>query len=242
MEPMEAHLPKWNTGTGGRALEKVRTNRMWRRVYGHHVPLSLLATASAAILYVTRPYKDVITRVSFATAYPALVLLAVTLLIGPWNTLRRRWTPVSIDLRRDIGIWAGILGLIHAVVGQCVHLRGRPWLYYIYEHRKNGPTGVRHDLFGFNNFTGLGATFVLIVLFATSNDWFLRRLGTRQWKQVQRWNYACFALTAAHALGYQTMERQAAPFVVTALICTFVTVILQVTGFTLSRSKFRIQN
>jgi hypothetical protein len=49
-------------------------------------------------------------------------------------------------------------------------------------------------------------------------------------------------LTAAHTLGYQTMERQAAPFVVTALICTSVTVILQVTGFAMSRSKFRVQN
>ena len=241
MESMEAHLPKWNSDTGGRRLVNIQTNRVWRRVYRHHVPLLLIALASTTILYVTRPYKDVITKLSFATAYPALILLAVTLLIGPWNTLRSQRTPVSIDLRRDLGIWAGILGLIHAVVGQCVHLRGRPWLYYIYEHRKNGPTGLRHDLFGFNNFTGFGATVVLIVLFATSNDWFLRRLGTRQWKQVQRWNYACFALTAAHALGYQTMEHQAAPFLVTALTCISLTVILQVVGFTLSRSRFRVQ-
>ncbi len=235
---MESHLQKWNTDTGGRRLVKILTNRMWRRVYSHHVPLFLLALASATMLYVTRPYKDVITKLSFATAYPALLLLAVSLLIGPWNILRSQRTPVSIDLRRDVGIWAGILGLVHAAVGQCVHLRGRPWLYYIYEHRKNGPTGLRHDLFGFNNFTGLGATVVLIALFATSNDWFLRRLGKRQWKQLQRWNYACFALTVAHTLGYQTMERQAAPFVVTALICISLTVILQTIGFTLNRSKF----
>jgi sulfoxide reductase heme-binding subunit YedZ len=213
---------------------------MWRRAYNHHLPLCLLTLASIAMLYVTRPYRDVITKVSFATAYPALVLLITTLLIGPWNMLRGRRTPVSMDLRRDIGIWAGIIGLVHAVVGQCVHLRGRPWLYYIYEHRKNGPTGLRHDLFGFNNFTGLGATVILIALFATSNDWFLRRLGTRQWKQMQRWNYACFALTSAHAIGYQTMEHQAAPFVATALVCISLTVILQVTGFAMSRSKYRI--
>ncbi len=53
------------------------------------------------LLYVTRPYKDVITKISFATAYPALVFLAVTLLIGPWNVLREKRNPLSGDLRRD---------------------------------------------------------------------------------------------------------------------------------------------
>jgi len=206
----------------------------------HHLPLCLLSLASAAALYVTRPYKDVITKLSFATAYPALILLAATLLIGPWNTLRKERMPVSSDLRRDIGIWAGIVSLLHAVIGQCVHLRGRPWLYYVYEHRKNGPTGLRHDLFGFNNFDGLAATIVLIVLFATSNDWYLRRMGTQKWKTFQRWNYVCFALTGAHTLGYQIMEKQKAPFLITAIICISLTLVLQVFGFVLNRRlKFR---
>ena len=60
-----------------------------------------------------------------------LALLVATLLIGPWNVLRRTANPVSSDLRRDIGIWAGMLGILHAGVGQFVHLRGRPWLYYV---------------------------------------------------------------------------------------------------------------
>jgi len=197
----------------------------------HHLPLCAAAVASSAVLYLTRPYRDVITRLSFATAYPALVLLAWTLLIGPWDLLRGQKTPVSNDLRRDIGIWAGILGIFHAVVGQCVHLRGRPWLYYVYEHRRNGPTGMRHDLFGFNNYTGLLATLVLIALFATSNDLFLRKLGARKWKQLQRWNYICFALTAAHAIGYQSMEKQKEPFVLTAVACIVITLVLQSIGY-----------
>ena len=79
-------------------------------------------------------YTDVITRLSFASAWPALVLLAATLVIGPWRKLTGRDTPTSQDLRRDIGIWAGITGLFHTGIGQCVHLRGRPWLYYVYEN------------------------------------------------------------------------------------------------------------
>lgn len=212
-------------------MAQMQTTRLKRRIYSHHLPLFLSSAAFAAALYITRPYSDVITKISFATAYPALVLLAATLLIGPWNALRKQRTPVSSDLRRDIGIWAGILGLVHAVVGQCVHLRGRPWLYYVYEYRKNGPSGLRHDLFGFNNFTGLAATLVLIALFATSNDWSLKRLGTPKWKQLQRWNYVCFVLTGAHAVGYQWMEKQKSPFVITAVVCLVLTVSLQSAGF-----------
>lgn len=217
------------------------TKRLRDRIYSHHLPLCLLSLASTAALYVTRPYKDVVTKLSFASAYPALVLLVATLLIGPWNTLLKKPLPVSSDLRRDIGIWAGIVGLFHAVIGQNVHLRGRPWLYYFYEHRQKGPTGLRHDLFGFNNFTGLVATIVLIVLFATSNDWYLRRLKSQKWKAIQRWNYVCFALTGAHTLGYQFMEKQKAPFVVTAVVCLLLTVILQSFGFVQHRRKLRAQ-
>jgi methionine sulfoxide reductase heme-binding subunit len=208
----------------------VRLTRFWKRMFAHHLPLFVTSAVVCAALYVTRPFNDVITRLSFATAYPALILMAFALLIGPWKMLRGEKTPVSIDLRRDVGIWAGILGILHAVVGQCVHLRGRPWLYYVYEHRRNGPTGLRHDLFGFNNYTGLVATLILIALFATSNDLFLGRLGAQKWKQLQRWSYVSFALTAAHAIGYQTMEKQKEPFVLTAVACIVITLCAQMIG------------
>ncbi|HEU4636213.1 MAG TPA: ferric reductase-like transmembrane domain-containing protein [Edaphobacter sp.] len=211
------------------------TRRTQKRLVSHHLPLLAVSAVGVAALYVTRPYKDVLTRLSFATAYPALVLLALTLLIGPWCLLQGRKTPVSSDWRRDVGIWAGILSLLHVAVGQNVHLRGRPWLYYLYDSHAKGPHGLRHDLFGFNNFTGLAGALVVLALFVTSNDFFLRRLGTPQWKKLQRWNYACFALSAVHAVGYQVMEKQKAPFVATVVICIAVTVALQLTGYALRR-------
>lgn len=62
---------------------------------------------------------------SVATAYAGLLLRAITLLLGPWNVLRGRPNPVSTDVRRDVGIWAGILSLAHVVFGLQVHMRGR---------------------------------------------------------------------------------------------------------------------
>jgi sulfoxide reductase heme-binding subunit YedZ len=204
--------------------------RLLPRIWRHHLPLLLLSFVTVAILYQTRPYPDVLSRASFATAYPALVLLSITLLIGPWNLLIRRPNPVSSDLRRDIGIWAGLLGILHAGVGQFVHLRGRPWLYYVY-----GPTehhhGIRHDLFGLANYTGALGTLLLIMLLATSNDLSLRRFGTRTWKQLQRWNYAIFVLVAVHSFAFQGVETQKLHWVLTVAACVFVALAMQIAGF-----------
>jgi len=213
---------------------------MPRRLVRHHLPIGLLSALSVAALYYSRGRGDVISWLSFSTAYPALVLIAITLLIGPWNLLRKKANPISTDLRRDIGIWAGILSLIHAGVGQCVHLRGRPWLYYIY-----GPTehhrGLRHDLFGFSNYTGALSVLLVAMLFATSNDASLRWLGTAGWKKLQRWNYLGFGLACAHAIGYFAIEKQKLPFVTFAAACMAITLILQMWGLALRRQKVASQ-
>ena len=208
-----------------------KRSRLPSRLLRHHLPLLVLSVVSVAALYFTRPYPDVISRASFATAYPALALLAATLLVGPWNVLRRAANPVSSDLRRDLGIWAGFLGIVHAAVGQFVHLRGRPWLYYVYgpgEHHH----GMRHDLFGLANYTGAFGVLLLAALFATSNDLSLKRFGTRKWKQLQRWNYAVFALVAMHAIAFQMVEKQKQPWVITVAICIAAALIMQVAGVT----------
>lgn len=214
----------------------IRLSRLSRRLLQHHLPLFVLSAACVALLYATRPYKDIVTKASFATAYPALVLLAATLLIGPLNLIRRRPNPVSSDLRRDLGIWAGILGVIHAGVGQCVHLRGRPWLYYVYgpwEHHHTFP--LRHDIFGLANYTGAIGTLILAALLATSNDLSLRTMRVPQWKKLQRWNYIIFALVAIHGFAYQATEKQDWRFVFVAIVSVAVAMGFQLFGIAWNR-------
>jgi sulfoxide reductase heme-binding subunit YedZ len=200
------------------------TSRLARRLAAHHLPLGASVLACGWLLYATRPFTDVITRLSFASAWPALVLLAVTLVIGPWHALRGKAYAVSQDLRRDIGIWAGITGLFHTGIGQCVHLRGRPWLYYVYEKRP----AIRHDIFGLSNETGLAAALILLVLLATSNDASLRRLGMARWKNWQRWNYGCFALAALHSFGYLLgIEARKPAWIALVILCVLTTLTLQ---------------
>ena len=208
--------------------------RLWRRLRRHHLPIAFVTLVSGTLLYITRPYPDVITRLSFASAYPALFLIALSLMIGPWKLLKkRRGAAASIDFRRDLGIWAGAAGVFHAVVGNFEHLRGRPWLYYIYENWPDKHVQpFRHDLFGLGNFSGLFAALILLALLATSNDASLRLPGTPGWKQLQRWNYAAFALIAVHTLTYQWgIKQPSLPWVMLAFAAIAATAVLQYTGY-----------
>ena len=227
----------FSTDETPRSTASLQTKRLVHRLATHHLSLAAAAASTVFCLYITRPYRDVITRLSFSTAYPALVLLVVTLWIGPWNLLRGRRMPVSSDLRRDIGIWAGILGILHTIIGLCVHMRGRPWLYFIYPRSQRHSFPLRHDIFGFANETGLIATIILVLLFVTSNDYSLRRLGTPGWKQLQRWNYALFLFVLLHTVAYQTIEKQHAPFVAMVVACTAITICVQALGFQRRRAR-----
>lgn len=212
-------------------------SRFIRRLLRHHGPLALLLGASMVWLYRSLPQKDVIWKSSFVTAYPALLLLVATLLIGPWNVIRRQRMPVSSDLRRDIGIWAGILGVIHTVVGMDVHLRGRPWLYFVYAHTRRHLIPLRHDLFGFANYTGLAGTLIVVALLATSNDYSLRALSTPGWKKLQRWNYLLFLMVVLHGAAYQKIENQRLPFVAILAASAVVTLIMQGWGYRLRSAR-----
>lgn len=210
------------------------SRRMSERLVRHHLPIGLITLVIAALLYLTRDYPDVITRLSFSSAYPALGLLGLTLMIGPWKFLkRRRMVVASMDLRRDIGIWAGLAAVFHAVVGNFEHLRGRPWLYYIYENwQEKHVQPFRHDLFGLGNFTGLFSALILLALLATSNDASLRKLGTPGWKQLQRWNYYAFGLMAVHTFTYQwAIKEPRLPWVMLAFAAIAVTGVLQYLGY-----------
>ncbi|HEV2323789.1 MAG TPA: hypothetical protein VGS10_07545 [Terracidiphilus sp.] len=211
-------------------------HRLRRRLVQHHLPLFLISAGAVACIYLTRPYKDWVMRASFATAYPALILLVATLAIGPFNVLLRRRNPVSVDLRRDVGIWAGILSVAHTAIGQNVHLRGRPWLYYVYQRSEHHTFPIRHDVFGMSNYTGALCTLLVLLLLATSNDWSLRKLGAAHWKKLQRWNYAAFALLAIHALGYEEgIEHQKLPWVTVTVAGLGLALALQLCGWAMRR-------
>ena len=173
--------------------------------------------------------SQMIYRLSMATGYVSVVLIAWAMLIGPWRVRRGRPAPASMDLRRDVGIWGAVFGLAHVVTGLQVHFVGEFWKYFIYpdgDHR----IPLRHDLFGFANWTGLAAGLVLVLLLAISNDASLRALGTRRWKSWQRSTYWAAALTVAHGLAYQIETRHLGRWIAALVLVTLVVLVMQLDG------------
>jgi methionine sulfoxide reductase heme-binding subunit len=201
------------------------TRRLWRNVG----ILTVALVVHLAVVTATSDSDQVMYRLSMATGYASVALIAWAMRIGPWRVRRGRPAPASTDLRRDVGIWGGIFGLAHVVTGLQVHFAGAFWKYFLY------PDGdhwipLRHDLFGFSNWTGLAAALVLLLLLAISNDASLRALGTRRWKSWQRWTYWAAVLTVAHALGYQIEANQRPWWIALFASITVVVIAMQFQG------------
>lgn len=201
-----------------------------------HIILFLASSVACTAFYLVLTNENRLWRLSMATAYVSLVLLALTLMVGPWNKLRGRPNPVSGYLRRDIGIWAGMLGIVHVVLGLQMHLGGKMWLYFLPE--RNALTfPLRIDLFGFANYTGLVSTLILIMLLGLSNNASLRAFGASRWKSLQRWNYAGALLVVAHGVAYQILEKRTIGFLVAFAVIVVLAAAIQFAGFRLMKKE-----
>ena len=214
--------------------------RYWRRRLARH---ALLASASAVIVVLVISLLGdegtVVFRLSMGTAYASLALLALALLIGPWNVLRRRPNPVSTDVRRDAGLWGAALGIVHMVFGLQVHLPGHMIEYFLWSNPGTRTIPVRYDLAGLTNWSGLGAAAILLGLAAISNDASLRRFGSARWKWLQRWNYAAFALIAVHGVVYQLLEKRQPSWIVVFALVIGAVVLTQLAGMRATREPVR---
>jgi sulfoxide reductase heme-binding subunit YedZ len=210
----------------------------WIQRSKRHFVLAVAAVAIIALAYAATPPPDLRHRLSMATAYAGLIFLAASLWLGPWNVLRRRPNPTSFDVRRDVGVWTGILAIVHTAIGLTVHLRGRMWMYFF---KGLHPLKLQNTQFGFANFTGLGAALLFLMLFAISNDLSLRTLKVRRWKSLQRWTYIAFLLTGAHGIAFQVIEKRHVPWIVVFAAIMTAVVILQFVAFVQVHWRLRAQ-
>src|SRR6266511_850191 len=138
------------------------------------------------------------------TGYVALGFLGLTLLIGPVNLLLRRRNPVSGYLRRDVGTWTAIFSVVHVIYGLQVHDRLSDFLNDFVAPDGSPLTNG----FGLGNWTGLAALVIVAGLLALSSDAALRKLKAKNWKRLQRLNYALFVLVIVHAFFYGALVRR----------------------------------
>lgn len=211
------------TGTSRSVLSGPRALR--------HVGFAAASGALMTAVYASLGFPPVVFGLSMASGYVGLLALAVVMIIGPLNVLRSRPNPVSTDLRRDLGVWAAVLGLVHVATGIQVHFSGRFWLYFLNPPDEPHRLLIRTDLFGFANFTGLGATVIVLLLLVLSNDVSLRALGARRWKTLQRWNYGYAALVVVHTVAYQLNIARTAAFVAASALLILGMAVMQFLGF-----------
>jgi sulfoxide reductase heme-binding subunit YedZ len=192
----------------------------------------LLAAAgfalTASIFVLLGPNRSA--RLSKATAYAGLLYLAVTLIIGPLNVVRGAPNPLSTYLRRDFGIIAAVLSLVHTFVGLQVHMRG-DFIQYFFYRTPVGTGTMRFDAFGIANHLGLVAALIILVLLCISNNLSIRRLGPTRWKGIQQSNYIGAVLVVVHGLLYQIIEERVFPFAVYILGAAAIVAIMQLLGF-----------
>lgn len=212
-----------------------------QRFRKHHLPIAIVTLILIIGFYQALPSPDSRFRLSMATAYTSLLWLGATLVTGAWNVLRSHPNPLSTDLRRDLGIWAAIVGFAHVLIGLSVHMSGKYWLYFFYPANESHFLPIRLDPFGFANYTGLIATVILGLLLAISNDFSLRWLGGKRWKDLQRWNYGLFMLVSVHGIVYQLVEKRQFPYPLIFLAMVAGVVAIQVAGYRRHTDQLRLR-
>jgi sulfoxide reductase heme-binding subunit YedZ len=185
-----------------------------------------------AAIYALLPPADVRHRISFASAYVTIVYLVVSFALGPYRLWQKLPNPISFDLRRDVGIWVGVLALLHTIVGLTVHLRGRMWMYFL---KALHPPRIQLSLFGFANYIGAVATIVFVILLVISNDLSLRKLGTSRWKSIQRCSYIAAGLTVIHGFAYQFVEKRQVGWILLLIGSVVAALGIQAAGFVIVR-------
>ncbi len=208
----------------------------WQRWRTHGL-LAVVTLIGCYLAHLYALYADLTYDLTYGCGYVAVILIAYSLLIGPYKLLWRRKNPVNLNLRRDVGIWAGITGCIHVIAAIAMTTRGN--LLYLFLRPK--PEGVGYNLLlsptGVSNNIGLVATIILVILLVLSNDYFLITLKGKRWKFLQRFNYGLAILAFIHTVLYQRLDNRSHTFVTVTFVFATALLGIQLAGFFLYRTR-----
>jgi len=185
---------------------------MNRRLKNHTALIAIIAIC-LGIAVISGPGAAAADRLSIVSAYLCLFLLGAALLIGPSYAIRKRKLPVNSYTRRDIGIWAALIGLLHFYLANVLAMNYEYLGIYVENASMPPAPEIRSELYSWGTILGYVIAVIFIVLLVLSNDWMLRKIGLKWWKRIQRVSYFGFLFTCAHAFAFQVLEsREALPF------------------------------
>lgn len=219
---------------------KLGSNSAWRNLPPGrvltHLLLAIITIGACYLTALVAPDLSFDRVLLFGLGYTSMLLVGVSLLIGPLKLLKLRRNPLNIVMRRDIGIWAALTGGLHVLslavgkvsIGGQLLLQTSP-LPYVNALGLHTPANV----------AGLLALLLLALLLMLSNNTSMRLLGGKRWKTLQRLNYLLFALALGHTLAYQLMGESGWGIVALVLGLTLLVLVAQSIGFMLYRARQR---
>ena len=156
---------------------------------------------------------------AFGTA--AFVLLHVILCIGPLCRLNRKFLPLLYN-RRHAGVTMCLLGFIHAALVVLTYHAGgdtNPILGVFVSTPVTGPfAGVPFQPLGFF------ALIILLLMAATSHDFWLANLSAPVWKSLHMLVYGAYGLLVLHVT-FGILQSEISPVYVAAIGLGLVTVL-----------------
>lgn len=171
-----------------------------------HLGVAALAAALFALFWYTRLEWAADMRLWRAVGDTAIVLLFLSLGLGPAGRLSKT-VARALTWRRAVGIWAALTALAHGVLvfegwtqWSVSRLLGYEFIPQL------GRTARLEPGFGLANLLGVVALVWLLVMLATSFDRAVRALGPGAWKWLHTSAYVVFYLTALHAAYFLFMH------------------------------------
>lgn len=164
-----------------------------------HATIATVTFVTVLLFWLSRPGWHWMHAWNRAFADASLVLLVVTLAIGP---LARLWRPAThwLAWRRELGVWSIIAALGHVLIIMQGWVEWDPSrLFYSVNAFKRD--WALDQGFALGNLLGIVAVGYGLVQMITSNDASVRLLGGSSWKLVQQGAYLLYALVALHT-GY----------------------------------------
>lgn len=173
-------------------------NALIKRWWARHLVVILMAVAGTALFLYSRAEWSEMHRWNRAIGDVSLVMVALAMALGPLSRLWRGFTRF-VPYRRELGIYAVILALIHATIILIGWVQLDLMRLIGFEFHPGLQQYVMFQQgFGLANLIGVLALLYGAILAITSNDLSMRWLGNSVWKFVQRGTYVLWWLSVVH--------------------------------------------
>lgn len=173
-------------------------NTLVKTWWARHLVVILIAVAGTALFLYSRAQWSEMHRWNRAIGDVSLVLVALAMVLGPLSRLWRVFTRF-VPYRRELGIYAVILALIHAAIILVGWVQWDLMRLFGFEFHPGLQQYVMFQQgFALANLIGILALLYGLILAITSNDRSMRWLGNSVWKFVQQGTYVLWWLSVIH--------------------------------------------